>query len=147
MSRRLSGTGTNDERRTMNEHTIQHRVTYKETDQMGVVYYSNYLVWFEMDRTEYFREKGLVYKDLEKKDKIYLPVAEAHCRYKTPLRYDDLVEISVELTEAGKTRITFEYEVKKDGTVMTTGYTKHAFVNGKGKPVEVPEKVREFLTK
>ncbi|MFC1548531.1 acyl-CoA thioesterase [Candidatus Omnitrophota bacterium] len=130
----------------MNDHTIEHRVTYKETDQMGVVYYSNYLVWFEMARTEYFRKKGVVYKDLERKDKIFLPVAEAQCRYKGPLRYDDLVEITAKLAEAGKRRITFEYEVKKDGAVMTTGYTKHVFVNEKGKPVEVPEKVKGFLT-
>ena len=129
----------------MNEHTIEHRVTYKETDQMGVVYYSNYLVWFEMARTEYFRVRGVVYKSLEDEEKIYLPVAESYCRYKTPVGYDDLVEVTAKLTDIGMSRLTFEYEVKKDGKVTTTGMTKHAFIDAKGKPVSMPEKVKKAL--
>jgi acyl-CoA thioester hydrolase len=130
----------------MNQHTIQHRVTYKETDQMGVVYYSNYLVWFEMVRTEYFRARGVVYKDLEDNEKIYLPVVEAQCSYKAPVRYDDMVEIKTKLSEIGKSRITFEYEIINNGDVATTGYTKHVFINGSGKPIPVPEKVKKYLT-
>jgi len=128
-----------------NEHTIEHRVTYKETDQMGVVYYSNYLVWFEMARTEYFRSRGMVYKQLEDKEKIYLPVAESQCRYKASLGYDDVVEVTARLTDMGNSRLTFGYEVRKDGKVTTTGMTKHAFIDAKGKPVSMPEKVKKAL--
>jgi acyl-CoA thioester hydrolase len=131
----------------MREHTIEHRVTYKETDQMRVVYYSNYLIWFEMVRTEYFRAKGLVYKELEDNEKIFLPVTEAQCAYKAPVKYDDLIEIKATLSEIGKSRITFEYEVIKDGNVTTTGYTKHVFVNGTGRPIPVPDRIKEYLTK
>ena len=127
-------------------NTIKLRVRYQETDQMGVVYYSNYLVWFEMARTEYFRQRGIVYREIEEKEKIYLPVVEAYCRYKAPLRYDDLVTIETKLTEAGPSRISFEYEVKKDGKVTAAGNTKHAFVNGKGKPVPVPERIKKALS-
>ncbi|MGB2601287.1 MAG: thioesterase family protein [Candidatus Omnitrophota bacterium] len=131
----------------MREHTIEHRVTYKETDQMRVVYYSNYLIWFEMVRTEYFRAKGLVYKELEDNEKIFLPVTEAQCVYKAPVKYDDLIEIKATLSEIGKSRITFEYEVIKDGNVTTTGYTKHVFVNGTGRAIPVPDRIKEYLTK
>lgn len=131
----------------MREHTIEHRVTYKETDQMKVVYYSNYLVWFEMARTEYFRAKGLVYKELEDNEKIFLPVMEAQCTYKAPVIYDDLVRIKTVLSDIGRSRITFDYEVIKDGKVTTTGYTKHVFVNGTGKPIPVPDRIKKYLIK
>ena len=94
----------------MREYTIEHRVTYKETDQMGFVYYSNYLVWFEMARTELLRANGANYKRLEEKG-FFLPVAEAQCRYRVPLKYDDLIAIKVVLTEKKRSRMTFEYEI------------------------------------
>ena len=129
----------------MTKESIELRVRYQETDQMGVVYYSNYLVWFEIARTDYFRKKGVVYKELEERDKIYLPVVEAQCRYRAPIRYDDLVTVETKLAEATKSRLTFEYEVKKEGKVTTTGYTKHVFVNGNGKPITIPENIKSSL--
>jgi len=128
--------------KTMREHTIEVRTRYAETDQMGVVYYANYLVWFEIVRTEFFRASGLDYNELERKEKIYLPVVEAYCRYKAPLKYDDLVTVTAKLTKIEASRITFEYYIKKDGKIKTTGMTKHVFVNGKGKTIQVPQKVR-----
>ena len=117
------------------------RVRYKETDQMGVVYYSNYLVWFEVARTDFFRAKGFVYNLLEKEDKIYLPVVEAHCRYKAPIKYDDLVIIETTLKEISEKRLTFEYIVKVEGKIKTKGYTKHVFVDKSGSPIKIPEKI------
>ena len=129
----------------MNEHTIELRVRYEETDQMGVAYYANYLVWFEVARTEFFRAKGIVYRQIEEKDKISLPVVEAHCRYRSPLKYDDMATIITKIANIGPTRITFDYEVTSGSKVVATGSTKHAFVNGKGTPVPVPEKVKKAL--
>lgn len=129
----------------MNTHTIEIRVRYAETDQMGVVYYANYLVWFEVARTEFFRARGIEYRKIEEQDKVYLPVVEAYCRYRVPLRYDDVVTITTELTDVGGTRMTFAYEVKKNGKVTATGNTKHAFVNEKGTPVPVPPRIKDAL--
>jgi len=130
----------------MKQHEITLRVRYAETDQMGVVYYSNHLIWFEIARTEFFRSLGLDYSKLEKEKKIYLPVAEAYCRYRAPLRYDDAVSVVVRLKEAGNTRLFFEYDIMKDGKVAATGYTSHAFINGSGRPIPVPEEIRAILS-
>lgn len=130
-----------------NSHTMQIRVTYADTDQMGVAYYSNYLIWFEMARTEFFRAKGLVYKQLEDEAKIYLPVVESHCVYKAPVKYDDLITIKTWPNEMGRCRLTFEYEITKDGKVATTGHTKHVFINADRKPVEIPARIREAFAK
>ncbi|HPN72647.1 MAG TPA: thioesterase family protein, partial [Candidatus Omnitrophota bacterium] len=92
--------------------TIDLRVRYQETDQMGVVYYANYLVWFEVARTEFFRTLGLDYRQLEEKEKIYLPVVGASCRYRAPLKYDDQVSLTIRLSYVRSARIGFEYEVK-----------------------------------
>jgi len=122
------------------------RVRYEETDQMGVVYYANYLVWFEVARTEFFRVRGVEYRKIEEQDKIYIPVVEAYCRYRSPLRYDDLVTVTTKLTDVEGTRITFEYEVKKGTKIAATGKTKHAFVNEKGTPISIPAKLREAFS-
>ncbi|MDD4012645.1 MAG: thioesterase family protein [Candidatus Omnitrophica bacterium] len=129
-------------------HITQLRVRYAETDQMGVVYYSNYLVWFEIARTEFFRARGVAYRDIEEKEKLYLPVVESYCRYRAPLRYDDVFEITTVLSDIGASRVVFGYEIRKDGRLMTEGYTRHAFVNDKGVPVPVPGKIKlAFLQK
>ncbi|RKY41870.1 MAG: acyl-CoA thioesterase [Candidatus Makaraimicrobium thalassicum] len=127
----------------MNKHSVELRVRYQETDQMGVVYYANYLVWFEIARTEFFRARGVEYRKIEEQDKIYIPVVEAQCRYRSPLRYDDLVTITTELTNVTATRITFGYEVKKNGKITATGSTRHAFVDKKGTPIPIPAKVKK----
>ncbi len=129
----------------MKEHTLELRVRYAETDQMGVVYYSNYLVWFEASRTEFFRKKGLDYNRIEKERQIYLPVTEAHCRYKSPLRYDDVFTVTTWLTDVGRSRLTFEYAVKKDGSIVATGHTKHVFIDTNGKPIPIPQDIKERI--
>ena len=130
----------------MKGHTIQLRVRYEETDQMGVVYYSKYLVWFEIARTEFFREKGVEYRRIEEEDKVFIPVVEAYCRYRASLRYDDLVDVTTKLAEVGKTRVVFEYEVTSGGKVKATGRTSHAFVDKDGAPIPVPDKIRKALS-
>lgn len=130
----------------MNQHTIELRARYKETDQMGVVYYANYFVWFEVARTEFFRACGIEYRKLEEEDKIYLPVVEAYCRYKSPLRYDDLVFVTVKLADIGNMRITFDYEVKTHDKMTALGKTKHAFINREGAPIPIPQKIYKVFS-
>ncbi|MDP8299531.1 MAG: thioesterase family protein [Candidatus Tantalella remota] len=130
----------------MNSHTVELRVRYEETDQMGVVYYANYLVWFEIVRTEFFRKKGIEYRKMEDEDKLYIPVVEAYCCYKLPLRYDDLISVTGVLTEVTKARMTFEYEIKCGERTAATGKTKHALINSDGKPVSIPEHIRAAIT-
>ncbi|MDY6825772.1 MAG: thioesterase family protein [Bacillota bacterium] len=126
-----------------NSHETRIRVRYEETDQMGVVYYANYLVWFEVGRTELMRNLGLTYKEFEKSN-LYLPVLKAYCEYKQPARYDDDLRVITRLESAQNIRITFNYEIKKSGKLLASGYTEHAFINGAGKPV-VLRKSRPFL--
>jgi len=103
------------------------------------------LIWFEVARTEFFRERGVEYKKLEEEESIYLPVVESYCRYKSPLKYDDIVTVHTKLADVGASRITFEYSVKSGEKVKTIGWTKHAFIDAKGKPVKVPAKVRKIF--
>lgn len=132
--------------KSMRQHSIQLRVRYAETDQMGFVYYANYFIWFEMARTEFFRALGVEYRKIEEEHRLYIPVVEAYCRYKSPLRYDDLVVIDVKLADMGATRITFDYEVKKDSVITSVGTTKHAFINKEGKPVTIPKMVADAFS-
>lgn len=103
---------------------------------MGVVYYANYLTWFEVARTEAFRSAGFSYADYEAHG-IYLPVVEASCRYLTPARYDDLISIYTQVTNYSPVRLEFQYEIKRGDTTLANGQTKHAFVNKEGRPVNL----------
>lgn len=125
---------------------MEFRVSYADTDKMGVVYYANYLVLFERGRTEMMRGLGLRYRDLEEKD-IFLPVMDARVTYLAPAHYDDLLEIRTSIADIGRASMTFEYElVNADtGKIMARGYTKHPFVNKKWKPVAVPSDVKAVL--
>ncbi|HNX91259.1 MAG TPA: thioesterase family protein [Candidatus Omnitrophota bacterium] len=129
----------------MAKYGLDIRVRYADTDQMGVVYYSNYLVWFEVARTELLRAYGADYKSIENERKIYLPVVETYCRYKAPLSYDDLVHVDVWVSDMGRTRITFEYELRKGDLLTTFGNTKHVFIDGNRKPVSIPEDLKKAL--
>jgi acyl-CoA thioester hydrolase len=122
------------------------RVRYQETDRMGIVYHSNYLIWFEIGRTELFRKIGVSYSELEK-DGYYLVVTEANCQYRVPATYDDELEILTRLTELKNTTLTFNYEVRKGGTLITSGMTKHAFIDANGKIVRIPAILTEALSK
>jgi acyl-CoA thioester hydrolase len=123
------------------------RVRYKETDQMGMVYYGNYFTFFEVGRVEYMRERGIAYKEMEREDDSYIVVAEAHCRYLRPARYDDLLRIRTRVSEARRRTIRFDYEILDDGTgeLLATGETSHVICNGEGRPKSLPEKYRRFF--
>jgi len=116
------------------------RVRYQETDNMGVVYYANYLVWFEIARTEYLRSLGISYKNLEKRG-FYLMVASAECRYLHPARYDDEVRIESHITKMGRTSLTFTYELFIGNIPIATGRSVHVFTDRSNKPVRIPEEI------
>jgi acyl-CoA thioester hydrolase len=120
------------------------RVRYAETDQMGVVYYANYLVWMEVARVEYCKSVGFSYEEMEREDGIFLAVAEARCRYLHPARFDQDVTIETTLSDAHSRMVSFAYEIRltQDGRKLATGETKHVFVGRDLKPVRLPEKYR-----
>jgi acyl-CoA thioester hydrolase len=114
------------------------RVRYAETDQMGVVYHSNFLVYFEIGRTDYFREFGFTYLDLEK-DGVFMPVTESFCRYDKSAFYDDVLEIVTTLEMISRLKLKFNYEVFRNGPEkIAEGYTTHVPVNSAGKPCKIP---------
>ena len=128
-------------------HEMDFRVSYADTDRMGVVYYANYLTLFERGRTELFRSRGVRYRDLEDDYKIYLPVVEAECRYLAPARYDDLIRIRTWVDEIGGATMVFKYEVvnAETGRVLVRGRTKHPFVNKDWRPIRVPVRLKEIF--
>jgi acyl-CoA thioester hydrolase len=120
------------------------RVRYAETDQMGVAYYSNYLVWMEVGRVEYCKAIGFRYRDMETEDGVLLTVVEAQCRYLSPARYDDEVIVRTWIEQATTRMIRFGYEMREAGAgrTLATGETKHIFCGRDMKPVKLPEKYR-----
>lgn len=124
------------------------RVRYAETDQMGVVYHSNYLIWFEVGRTEFFREIELEYSELEKDD-ILVPVVDARCIYKLPAKYDDELIIKTKATKLTPARIQFNYEIIRtsDKEVLANGYTVHAFVSKDSKVINIKKQYKQVFDK
>ena len=122
------------------------RVRYAETDKMGVVYYANYLVWFEVGRADLLRSLGWSYREMELAG-ISLPVIEAHCNYLRPARYDDEIEVKTEGRMLSPVRMEFEYQVVRtqDGTIAAEGKTVHAALDQSGKPCRLPARVREVF--
>jgi acyl-CoA thioester hydrolase len=120
------------------------RVRYAETDKMGVVYYANYFVWFEVGRTDLLRTLGWTYREMEAAG-VSLPVIDARCEYMRPARYDDDIEVRTTGRLLSPVRMEFIYEVWLAGqaTVAATGRTTHASVDPAGKPCRLPERVRE----
>jgi len=117
------------------------RVRYAETDQMGVVYYANYLIWMEIGRVEFCRSSGLRYRDIEA-DGFLLVVAEANCRYLSPARYDDEILIVTTLGDASPRMPRFNYQIADltSGRKLATGYTKHIWCGSDFRPQKLPEK-------
>jgi acyl-CoA thioester hydrolase len=113
------------------------RVLYGDVDQMGFVYYANYLRYFEAGRGEYLRAHGRSYRDVEAEG-LRLPVVEARLSYRVPARYDDLLRLETRLTQARGATFRFVYSVKRDGDELVTGETVHACLNARGKPTRVP---------
>ncbi|MBE0617462.1 MAG: acyl-CoA thioesterase, partial [Proteobacteria bacterium] len=115
------------------------------TDTMGVVYYANYLRFFEFGRNEYMRARGLTYREVEARG-LQLPVTEARCRYLRPARYDDLLTVETRVARAKGARVVFAYTLRDEaGGVLAEGETEHAAVGGGGRPCRVPAEILEFL--
>jgi acyl-CoA thioester hydrolase len=123
-------------------HETRLRVRYAETDQMGVVYYANYLVWMEVGRVELCKSLGFNYRDMEADDGILLAVAEAKCRYRSPARFDDEVVIAASIEEANTRMVTFAYSMScaADGRELAAGSTRHIFVDREMRRTRLPEK-------
>ena len=125
---------------TVNETRI--RVRYAETDQMGVVYHSNHFIWFEVGRVELLRQMGFSYRDMESKDNRFIAVAEATCRYRAPVRYDEEVLVRTRLKSARESVIHFGYELVRlsDGTLLAEGETTHIVTDAQMKIAVLPDK-------
>jgi acyl-CoA thioester hydrolase len=123
------------------------RVRYAETDQMGVVYYANYLVWFEVGRTDLLRESGWSYREMEQEG-YSLPVIEAHCDYRQSAVYDDDLDVHTSAVIVSPVRIRFAYDVVRsaDGVTLATGHTVHASLGADGRPRRLPARVKELFS-
>jgi len=117
-----------------------YRVIYGDTDQMGVVYYANYLRWFERGRSEFLRQIGLPYAQIEAAG-FHFPVAEVNCRYAQSARYDDVIEIATTLVELSRVSFLFEYKISRqaDRLLLATGSTKHACIDHDGQVKRIPK--------
>ncbi len=124
------------------------RVRYSETDQMGVVYHANYLVWFEIGRTDFCRQLGFVYREIEKEDGLYIMVAEVRCRYKAPARYDDEILVRTCLRSVRNRVLVFGYEVYRQPSeeLLAEGETVHVVTDREGRPRALPEKYRNLFS-
>ncbi|HSC29639.1 MAG TPA: thioesterase family protein [Vicinamibacterales bacterium] len=122
------------------------RVRYAETDKMGVVYYANYFVWFEVGRADLLRSLGWTYREMEHAG-VTLPVIEARCEYHRPSHYDDELEIRTEGRVLSPVRMEFTYEVRRagDATVTASGRTVHAALDPRGRPCRLPARIREVF--
>ena len=121
------------------------RVRYAETDQMGMVYYANYLVWFEIGRSDFCRECGFSYRDLEREEQAFLTVAEANCRYLAPARYEDEIVVETELSRVRSRVIEFTYRVMCGSTFLAEGRTLHVVIGTDGRPRSMPQRYLELL--
>ncbi len=123
------------------------RVRYAETDQAGVVYHSNYLVWFEVGRVELCRDYGFNYRDMEKEADAYLPVTEVRVKYRVPAKYDDEIIIRSRVTELRSRAIKFAYEVRRAGdeALLAEGETHHIVMNGLGRARAFPPQYAEMM--
>jgi acyl-CoA thioester hydrolase len=128
----------------MPSHQTRVRVRYAETDQMGVVYYANYLVWMEVARVEFCKSLGFRYRDMELEDGVLLAVIEAQCRYLHPARFDEEVIVETRIADANSRLVEFAYEMclAESGRKLATGATRHIFCNREMKRVRLPEKYR-----
>jgi acyl-CoA thioester hydrolase len=122
----------------------QIRVIFGDTDQMGVVYYANYLRFFESARADYWRSLGRTYKDLEDAQ-VAMPVIEAHCNYKKPARYEDLLEVDIRVGEMRTASMRFDYVVHRGADILAEGYTRHAIIGPNGRPRAIPQFMKDLV--
>ena len=131
----------------MQSHESRIRVRYAETDQMGVVYYANYFVWFEVGRTDLLRTAGWSYREMEAEG-FQLPVIEARCTYRESAKYDDELDVRTSGASLSPVRVQFAYDVVRvaDGVTIATGTTVHAALDRNGRPCRLPERVKNVLS-
>jgi acyl-CoA thioester hydrolase len=126
-------------------HTYEYQIIFGDTDQMGVVYYANYLRFFEGARASYWRALGKSYKDLEDAQ-VAMPVVEAHCNYKRPSHYEDVIAVETWVADVRGASLRFLYEVKRGETLLAEGYTRHAVIGPTGRPRALPDFMRALVT-
>lgn len=128
-------------------HETEIRVRYAETDQMGIVHHSNYLIWFEAGRSEFCRSRGFSYKDMEERDDALMVVAEAYVRYKSPAFYEDLLLIRTKVADVRSRSVRFIYEIfrPKDSTIIAEGETLHLVTDSQKRVKAIPANYREML--
>lgn len=131
-----------------NWHETIIRVRYSETDKMGVVYHANYLVWFEIGRTEYCRARGFSYRDMEENENAFLVVAESYCRYKAPAYYDDELIVRTQITELRRRSLRFGYEIIRaaNDQIIAEGETGHVVTDDRGRVRSMPDAYRDLLS-
>jgi len=129
---------------TLEYHDVTLRVRYAETDQMGVVYHSNYLIWFEVGRVELMRALGFDYKRMEIEDDCHLVVGDVHCRYHHPARYDELLIVRTRILDAKNRLLKFGYEIfrQADQRLLATGDTTHISCRRDGRVTHFPAKYK-----
>lgn len=123
-------------------------VRYAETDQMGVVYYANYLVWMEIGRTDFCKAAGFNYHDLERECEAFVAVAEANCRYVSSARYGDSILVRTRLEKINRRLLQFAYSIfsERDQKLLAEGTTVHVIVGRDGRPKALPSPYLELLT-
>ena len=131
-------------------HNLEHhdttvRVRYAETDQMGVVYHANYLIWFEVGRVELMRALGIEYKKMEIEDDCHIVVVDVRCRYHSSARYDEELRVRTRIAESRNRMIRFAYQVLRGQELLAVGETLHVICGSNGKPKLLPEKYRVIL--
>jgi acyl-CoA thioester hydrolase len=135
----------------MSVSQTQIRVRYAETDQMGIVYYANFFIWFEVGRVELLRHLGFHYKQMEIEDDCHFPVVEASCRYKSPAHYDDELLLETRVLTMRHSLLKFGYRLTRATTVLAEGETTHVVVDRSLRKVPLPEKyvavLQEFLAR
>jgi acyl-CoA thioester hydrolase len=129
------------------DFSVEIRVRYADTDQMGVVYYANYFVWLEIARTEFLRSLGVDYRNIEEEEHLALPVIEAYCKYKAPAKYDEIIEIKTSFTLVRNSRLRFDYKLinKSDSLLLAEAFTAHVFIDKDRRPVKLPKKIMDVL--
>jgi acyl-CoA thioester hydrolase len=118
------------------------RVRYAETDQMGVVYHSNHLIWFEVGRVELMRQMGFSYRDMEREDGLFIAVAQATCRYRAPVYYDEEIVVRTKLKAVRESVIIFGYELTRanNGKLVAEGETTHIVTDSNMKVAALPDR-------
>lgn len=128
-------------------HETEIRVRYAETDKMGIVHHSNYLIWFEAGRSDLCRARGFSYKAMEEEDGALMVVAEAYCRFKSPAFYEDILIVRTQVAEIRSRSIRFIYEIFRpsDAMLVAEGETLHVVTDNDKKVRQIPEIYKERL--